>query len=344
MYIKSLQYSIEAQFTNYSHLKTRLVKDSSHEFVVISICLFLEMAKFIPSKNLNLSGYLSGSPRQNRVKLKRFVWQRRLLLVVVAALCIFLIDLLMPVKAPTQQAFIPSTTQSLQQYKTFSVTHRFQGKIIRKINIKNKKKVIALTFDDGPWPNTTSQILDILKENNIKATFFMIGQNLKNFPQIGQQVVADGHAIGNHTWHHWHRQMNEFTAAREIDDTAALLYKITCVKTSLFRPPNGFLYNGLADYARKQDDVVVLWSIDSGDWHKHGISVEGLVKYVLQKAKPGAIVLMHDGSGVSNASRISGLRSLTVEALPKIIDELKKQDYEFVSVPELLQMQDPQLT
>ena len=302
------------------------------------------MSKFIRNQDLNLSGYLNKTPRQNKVKLKRLVWQRRLLLVVVAACCSFLIDMLMPVKAPTQQAFLPSTTQPLQQYKTFSVSHRFQGTIIRKVNLKTPKKVIALTFDDGHSPNATSQILDILKEKNIKATFFMIGQNLKNFPQIGKQVVADGHAIGNHTWHHWNRPMNEFTAAREIDDTAALLYETTGVKTSLFRPPNGFLSNGLAAYARKQDDVVVLWSIDSGDWRKRGVSVEGLVNHVLHNAKPGAIVLMHDGSGISTVGPANSLGSLTIEALPKIIDELKKQGYEFVSVPELLQMQEPQLS
>ena len=302
------------------------------------------MSKFIRNPNLILSSYLKKIPRQNIVKLKHLVWQRRLVLFVVAACCSFLIDMLMPVKAPTQQAFLPSTTQPLQQYKTFSVSHRFQGAIIRKVNLKTPKKVIALTFDDGPSPNPTPQILDILKEKNIKATFFMIGQNLKNFPQIGKQVVADGHAIGNHTWHHWNRPMNEFTAAREINDTAALLYKTTGVKTSLFRPPNGFLSNGLAAYARKQDDVVILWSIDSGDWRKRGVSVEGLVNHVLQKAKPGAIVLMHDGSGISTVGLASSLGSLTVDALPKMIDELKKQGYEFVSVPELLQMQEPQLS
>ena len=302
------------------------------------------MSNFIRRQDLNLSAYLNWLPRQNQVKHKRLVWQRRLLLVVVGALCSFLIDTLMPLKAPTQQALLPSTTQRIQQYNTFSVTHHFQGKIIRKVNIKSRKKVIALTFDDGPSPNTTSQILSILKEKNIKATFFMIGQNLKNFPQIGQQVVADGHAIGNHTWHHWNRQMNEFTAAHEIEDTAALLYKITGVRTSLFRPPNGFLSNGLADYARKQEDAIILWSIDSGDWRKRGVSVESLVNQVLQKAKPGAIVLMHDGSGISAVGHPSSLHSLTVEALPKIIDELKKQGYDFVSVPELLQMQETQLS
>jgi peptidoglycan/xylan/chitin deacetylase (PgdA/CDA1 family) len=158
----------------------------------------------------------------------------------------------------------------------------------------------------------------------------LIGQNLKYFPQIGQQVVADGHAIGNHTWHHWHRPMNQFTAIREVEDTSALIYKTTGVKTSLFRPPNGFLNNGLAAYARRLQDAVVLWSVDSGDWRGHRVSVRGLVNQVIEKARPGGIVLMHDGGGD---------RSKTVEALPKIIEELAQRGYKFVTVPELLRMQ-----
>jgi peptidoglycan/xylan/chitin deacetylase (PgdA/CDA1 family) len=266
-----------------------------------------------------------------RGKRKRLVWQSRILVAGVAAVSSFLIALFIPMKAPAQQAVVPWATPLIQQHKTFSVPPKFQGNIIRQVNLRSQKKVIALTFDDGPWPNTTSQVLDILKENKIKATFFLIGRNLKNFPQIAQQVVADGHALGNHTWHHWRRQMIEFAAAREIEDTAALMYKTTGVKTALFRPPNGFLSNGLADYARRRKEVVVLWSVDSGDWRGHGVSVEGLVNHVLEKAKPGAIVLMHDGGGD---------RSLTVQALPKIIEELTHRGYKFVSVPELLQMQD----
>lgn len=120
-----------------------------------------------------------------------------------------------------------------------------------------------------------------------------------------------------------------FAAAREIEDTASLLYETTGPKTTLFRPPNGFLNNGLADYALKQKDVVVLWSIDSGDWRKRGVSVEALINHVLKNAKPGAIVLMHDG-GCD--------RSLTMQALPKIIDGLEERGYKFLAVPELLQM------
>jgi chitin deacetylase len=273
---------------------------------------------------------------QNVLKPKYLIRQRRILLAGFAAVCSLLIDLLIPIKASTQQeAVLPSVTQPWQPQITFSVAQKFQGKIIRQVSLRKETKAIALTFDDGPNPTTTPQVLSILKENNIKATFFLIGGNLKKFPEIGRRVVADGHAIGNHTWHHWRRLMDEFTAAREIDDTSAFIYKTLGVKTSLFRPPNGFLYNGLADYARKEKELVVLWSVDSGDWRGSHASVEGLVNKVVNAAKPGAIVLMHDGGGD---------RSRTVLALPKIIQELKERGYTFVSVPELLQMQDQERT
>lgn len=261
---------------------------------------------------------------------RNLVWQRRLLLAIVAALLSFLIDTLTPFKAPAQQAILPPTTPFVSQYKTFSVLPKFQGNIIRQVKTSSDKKVVALTFDDGPTPTITPQVLAILKQNNIKATFFLIGQNLKRFPKITQQIVTDGHALGNHTWHHWRKLMMEFTASQEIEDTAAVMYQVTGVQTSLFRPPNGFLNNGLVDYALKRKDAVVLWSVDSGDWRGSHASVDGLVKQVVEGVKSGGIILMHDGGGD---------RTRTVQALPKIIEQLTARGYKFVTVPDLLQMQ-----
>jgi peptidoglycan/xylan/chitin deacetylase (PgdA/CDA1 family) len=262
-------------------------------------------------------------------KNKRLVWQRRILLTVVAAISSILIHLLLPETATTQPAIIPSTSYITPHYRTFHVPKKLQGNIIGKVKLNSDKKVIALTFDDGPSAEFTPQILDILRENNVKATFFLVGHKLRRFPKIGQQIVNEGHALGNHTWHHWNNQMTEFTASREIEDTAALMYETTGVKTSLFRPPNGFLNNGLADYARKRKDTVVLWSVDSGDWRGSRVSVENMIKQVVEKATPGGIVLMHDAGGD---------RSRTVQALPKIIEELTLGGYKFVTVPELLEM------
>ncbi|MBD2385004.1 polysaccharide deacetylase family protein [Cylindrospermum sp. FACHB-282] len=221
------------------------------------------------------------------------------------------------------QAFPPAVNQMVEVPKPFA------GTIIYEAKLKPNQKVIALTFDDGPSPKNTAQILEILKKNNIKATFFMVGQMVQSFPQIAKKVADDGHVLGNHTWHHWYRQMDTATAASEINRTADIIYKTTGVKTNLFRPPGGFLHNGLVDYAKSQKYAVMMWSSESGDSQRRG-QAPTLVKNVLKTAKPGAIVLMHDGGGN---------RSRSVKALPQVITGLKSQGYRFVTIPELLEMQ-----
>lgn len=211
---------------------------------------------------------------------------------------------------------------------TFTVPAKFQGKTVYKVQPSNNEKVIALSIDDGPWPKTTLEMLDILKQNDVKATFFWVGQALEANPDLAKREVAEGHAIGNHTWHHWYRRMDEATAKSEIDRTADLIYKTTGVKTSLFRPPGGFLNNGLAAYAKSQKDAVMMWSLTSADTDPHA-KPQAFVNNVLKGAKPGFIVLMHDGGGD---------RHRTVEALPQIISGLKQQGYRFVTIPELLKM------
>ena len=218
--------------------------------------------------------------------------------------------------------------QAQAQGLVYSIPKQFQGAIVRAGKLDKNQKVIALTFDDGPWNINTDKILDILKQNNIKATFFMLGSSLKNFPAPGKRVVAEGHAIGNHTWHHYYHKMNQKVAGQEIETTADLIYKVTGVKTNIFRPPGGIMNNGVVDYAKKHNYTVVLWSDDSTDYNH--ISVPGIINRVMKQAKPGGIVLMHDGGG-------SRLR--TVAALPQIISNLKAQGYSFVTVPALLQMQ-----
>lgn len=217
------------------------------------------------------------------------------------------------------------------------VPDQFQGKTIREIplNIQNKEaaktptKLIALTFDDGPWPNTTTKILATLKQHQVKATFFVIGKHVKLYPQLIKQVVAEGHAIGNHTWSHEYGYYSEAAAARELDETAKLVYQTTGVKTSLFRPPAGILNNGLVSTAQEKKYAVVMWSVDSKDWRYRGNISQPLAESVLKDAKPGGIILMHDGGGD---------RTTTVQALPQIITQLKKQGYTFVTVPELMEM------
>ncbi|WP_293342126.1 polysaccharide deacetylase family protein [Microcoleus sp. CAWBG58] len=208
-----------------------------------------------------------------------------------------------------------------------SLPSQFKGTMLRQAKLDEQHKAIALTFDDGPWPTTTKQILEILKKNNIKATFFFVGRYLQTYPELGKQVASAGHAIGNHTWNHQYIQYNETTAAREIDRTSSLIEEVTGVKTSMFRPPGGILNNGLAAYAQKRNYAVVMWSADSLDWR----TSTSLMDNVMRQANSGGIVLMHDGGGN---------RARTVEALPDIIAKLRKEGYKFVTVPELLRMQE----
>ncbi|MBE8986332.1 polysaccharide deacetylase family protein [Nostoc sp. LEGE 12450] len=212
---------------------------------------------------------------------------------------------------------------------SYGVPPSFQGAIVGAAKLTPQQKVIALTFDDGPWPESTAQVLDILKQNQIKGTFFVIGQNVKNYPGLLKREIAEGHVIGNHTWHHWYQFLNPQAAAYEIDHTADQIYQVTGIKTNLFRPPGGIMHNGVADYAKNSKYAIILWSSDSVDYSRP--AVPKLINNVFRRAKPGGIVLMHDGGGN---------RSKTVQALPEIIANFRKQGYSFVTIPELLEMQD----
>lgn len=228
---------------------------------------------------------------------------------------------------------------------------QFQGKTIRDVKLKDAPKPlvkgssvqtkaiqagkpIALTFDDGPWPNTTSQVLNVLKKHNVKATFFVVGKQVQKYPQVTKQITANGHAIGNHTWNHQYHQYSSAAASSEIDRTAELVLKVTGIKTTLFRPPAGILTNGLVGYAHQKKYAVIMWSADSRDWRYRHTAPQGVINTVLKDAKPGGIILLHDGGGD---------RSTTIQALPQIITQLKKRGYNFVTVPELLEIGDKQM-
>ena len=215
-------------------------------------------------------------------------------------------------------------------FTNISVPEKFQGQIISQVEALAMPKVAALTFDDGPWPETTQQVLDILDREQIKATFFVVGQHIQNYPELLKKIVEAGHSLGNHTQHHYTHTLDRQTAAREIEETADLIFQMTGVTTKLFRPPGGNLYNGLADYAQAEGYGVMMWSADSEDYY---VSTPTLIDKVLTQTTPGGIILLHDGGGD---------RSNTVEALPQIITALKQQGYQFVTIPELLEIESKQ--
>lgn len=196
-----------------------------------------------------------------------------------------------------------------------------QSRVLHEVPVRRGNKVFALTFDDGPWPIYTRQILRILKENDVKATFFMVGSVVREYPKIAREVQAAGHAIGNHSWSHTARPRNPVA---EIQRTDVALREIG-VRNTMFRPPYGMLKNGMARQALKEKQAVFIWSADSNDWKKPG--ARRIANSILNQATPGGIALMHDGGGA---------REGTVAALPRIISELKERGYKLVTVPELL--------
>lgn len=191
--------------------------------------------------------------------------------------------------------------------------------------VPTSRKVVALTFDDGPVSTTTPEILNILKEKNIKATFFVVGEQVKRFPNLVSQEVAEGHEVGNHTY--THPMLTNLQADRieqELKSTEKEILEVA-PKPTLFRPPGGFNNKEVLTLARDSEYSIILWSIDPIDWRYP--SVGDIVNVVVNDVKPGSIILLHDGKSPSP----------TPEALWFIIDSLESRGYEFVTVTELLQ-------
>ncbi|MED3993747.1 polysaccharide deacetylase family protein [Peribacillus frigoritolerans] len=210
----------------------------------------------------------------------------------------------------------------------------YSGQIIN-VPIKNEmiymgnpsKKRIALTFDDGPEDIYTPQILDILRQKGVKATFFVVGKQAREYPELLKQIYREGHAIGNHTWDHSH--LPDLTNQQLIENvqfTTAEIEKITGLKTDLFRPPYGEIQDQQVALLNNRGYRSIMWTADTMDWS--GVSAEDIQSRVKQNASPGVIVLQHN-------YHASG-KFETVKALPQIIDQLRAQGYEFVTVPTLL--------
>jgi len=191
---------------------------------------------------------------------------------------------------------------------------------------------IALTFDDGPCAGYTEQILDILRSRDVKATFFVCGQNVERSPEILRRVQAEGHTIGNHGYSHpfpFFRSRAFF--ARQIDLTREAIEKVTGKRPKLFRPPFGARWLGLHPVLKARGLRLVNWSETGYDWK---LETEGIVREALKTLVPGSIILLHDGCRAYPPERVD--RSLTVKALPAILDGAMKAGFTFVSLEELL--------
>lgn len=185
---------------------------------------------------------------------------------------------------------------------------------------------VALTFDDGPWPGQTEAVLRILAEKDVEATFFMLGSRVKVAPETARAVAAAGHAIGNHSYTHTYLASAGPGRVRwEITASNALISQVTGVETRWFRAPGGILSPTAANVLVQESMHPVLWTVDPQDW-RGDATVEGVANNVIESARPGGIVVLHDGGGD---------QSVTIEALPLIIDGLRARGFTFVTLDEL---------
>lgn len=187
-------------------------------------------------------------------------------------------------------------------------------------NIKEGEKKIALTFDDGPHPHYTSQLLDGLKERGVQATFFVTGEHAQMHPEIIERMHKEGHLIGNHTYSHIQlREDNRDEFKNQLVKTNEIIREITGEEVQYVRPPYGTWDKGME---KELNMFPVLWTIDPLDWCS--TNVEHIRKNVVSKARENGIILMHD------------YYPSTVTAALEVVDELQKQGYEFVTVEEIL--------
>jgi peptidoglycan/xylan/chitin deacetylase (PgdA/CDA1 family) len=195
-------------------------------------------------------------------------------------------------------------------------------------DIKIKEKMVALTFDDGPNPIYTNQILDLLAKYNAKATFFVIGERAKQYPEILKREVKEGHEVANHTYSHRYDFDNSPAKLNsELEQSAKLIKNITGYKPTLYRPVAGYYNDLILNTAIKNGYRVVLWSWtqDTRDWSCPGINK--ITNNVILDIKPGDITIFHDSGGD---------RSQTVCALENILKYLSSQGFKCVTVSELI--------
>lgn len=195
-------------------------------------------------------------------------------------------------------------------------------------SVNTSRPVLALTFDDGPHPELTPKLLDILRAEGVRATFYVIGRNVQTYPEIARRIVSEGHEIANHTWSH--PALPSVGAARlgkEITSTSEIIQRVTGRRPTNMRPPYGAINERVRQSMYKDHGLdVIMWSVDPLDWKRPGASV--VRQRLVDGATPGGILLAHD------------IHPGTIEAMPGTIRDLKAKGYGFATVSQLLALQE----
>lgn len=190
--------------------------------------------------------------------------------------------------------------------------------------IPNKENKIYLTFDDGPIPEITEWVLDILKEEKIKATFFCIGDNIKKNPEVFKRIITEGHSVGNHTFNHlkgWNFSTKEYLQNTILCE-AAMTSNIKNQKSKLFRPPYGKIKFSQSRKLRKLGYKIIMWDVLSVDYDNE-VSAEKCLENITRNTVSGSIIVCHDS--------IKAFKNLEY-ALPKAIKALKNKGFVFEKI------------
>ena len=199
-------------------------------------------------------------------------------------------------------------------------------------SVETSRRVLALTFDDGPHPELTPRLLDILRHHGVRATFYVVGRNVEAYPDIARRIVSEGHEIANHTWSH--PSLTKLGAAqlrREVESTSEIIQRVTGRRPTNIRPPYGAINESVRRTLLQDHGLdVIMWSVDPLDWRRPGPAV--VTQRLVEGAAPGAILLAHD------------IHPGTIEAIPATITQLKAKGYGFATVSQLLALQDVERT
>lgn len=235
--------------------------------------------------------------------------------------------LLLPLLRAEQQSVAPSEAKpvAMQTPEQLPQSSTAERSSLSQVHVD--APVIAMTFDDGPSAVLTPRLLDILKERNIHATFFVLGQLVQEHPEIVKRAIDEGHEVANHSWDHKALpKLAEGGLRHELADTSEAITKATGKPVTLMRPPYGATSPRLSRAIEKEYGMkVILWSVDPLDWKRPGPQV--ISQRILAGAQPGAIILAHD------------IHPGTIEAMPSTLDALKAKGFRFVTISELLAME-----
>ena len=227
---------------------------------------------------------------------------------------------LYPVKATTNVEEIAMPISHFFDFIQTSYLTEKDAELYKKVQAEKHKKVVALTFDDGPDGNTTPQALDILAKYKIKATFFVQGKNIAGNESILKRMQSEGHEVGNHSWNHpILTKLSLEDAKQQLTDTEDAITKVLGKSSKLMRPP----YGAISDDIRNSLDLsFIMWDVDSLDWKSKNEAA--ILTEIQRQTTDGSIILMHD------------IHQTSVNSLPRVIEYLQGQGYSFVTVSELL--------